>query len=282
MINKIREYMIINIGLFLVALEIHFIMVPNKLVTGGISGFAILTNYFFPKLSVGTLMIIVNIILFIAGLIFIGLEFGARTMYSSFFLSGMVWILQKFTPISKPLTDDILTQLILAMFMSALGMAIVFNENASTGGTDIIAKILNKYFNIDIGRAILMSDLLIVLSSIIVFGIKVGMYGVLGLLINSFIIDYMIQNFNVSKEIVVISDYSKDIKKYIVNDLGRGATVYNAKGAYTNEEKEVIRTILRKGEFIKLKKYINTIDEKAFITVNNISETFGHGFINLK
>lgn len=279
---KIKEYFFINLGLFLVAFEIHFIMIPNKLVAGGVSGFAIVANYFFPLLSVGTIMIILNLFLFVVGFIFIGFEFGAKTIYSSFALSGLVWILQKFCPIKTPFTDDILAQLILAMCISALGMAIVFNQNASTGGTDIIAKILNKYFNIDIGRAILISDLLIVLSSIIIFGIKVGIYGILGLIINSFIIDYMMQNFNINKETVVISQYSELIKKYIVVELNRGATVYAAKGAYTNDEREVIRTILRKNEFIKLKKYINSIDKNAFITVNNINETFGHGFIGIE
>lgn len=279
--KKIKEYILINLGLFLVALSIYLILAPNRLAPGGISGLAIVVNHFLPKIPVGALMMCSDIILFIIGFIFIGKEFGAKTIYSSFTLSGMVYLLQKYHPMKEPFSHDILAQLIFATCISAVGMAIVFQQNACTGGTDIIAKILNKYFNINLGKGVLMCDIIIAISSGFVFGIESGMYGVLGVFLNGIVIDKVIENLTLNKEVVIVSNNSDDIKEYIVNELERGATIYSAKGAFTNEEKEVIRTILGRKEFGKLKKYIKGIDENAFITVNHVHETFGEGFLNI-
>ncbi|PRR78006.1 hypothetical protein CLLI_21010 [Clostridium liquoris] len=279
--KKIKECVLINLGLLLVALPIYLILVPNRLAPGGISGLAIVVNNFLPNIPVGVLMMTSDMILFILGFIFIGAEFGAKTICSSFTLSGMVYLLQKIHPISKPFSNDILTQLIFATCMSAVGMAIVFQQNACTGGTDILAKILNKYFGINLGKAVLMCDIIIAISSGFVFGIESGMYGILGVFLNGIVIDKVIQNLTMNKEVVIVSNNSDYIKEYIVSQLERGATIYTAKGAFTNEDKEVIRTILGRKEFIKLKKYIKSIDENAFITVNQVHETFGEGFLNI-
>ncbi|NLZ49430.1 MAG: YitT family protein [Clostridiales bacterium] len=279
--QKLKEFLLINIGILLVALPIYYISVPHGLVTGGVSGLSIVINSLFPSISVGTLMIVLNIILFIIGFIFIGFNFGAKTIYSSLALSGIIWVLERIHPLSGPLTDDILIELIMAAILYAFGLAIVFMQDASTGGTDIIAKILNKYFDIDMGKSMLYADLLIVLFSFFTFGIKMAMYGILGIILNSFLIDYVMQSFQDTKEIVIISSKSKDITNYIVNTLDRGATIYTAKGAFTNNEKEVIRTVLNRKEYVKLKKYIQLLDKNAFITVNTVHATFGEGFIRL-
>lgn len=279
--QKLKEFLLINIGILLVALPIYYISVPHGLVTGGVSGLSIVINSLFPSISVGTLMIVLNIILFIIGFIFIGFNFGAKTIYSSLALSGIIWVLERIHPLSGPLTDDILIELIMAAILYTFGLAIVFMQDASTGGTDIIAKILNKYFDIDMGKSMLYADLLIVLFSFFTFGIKMAMYGILGIILNSFLIDYVMQSFQDTKEIVIISSKSKDITNYIVNTLDRGATIYTAKGAFTNNEKEVIRTVLNRKEYVKLKKYIQLLDKNAFITVNTVHATFGEGFIRL-
>ncbi|SCN25184.1 hypothetical protein N3C_2200 [Clostridium sp. N3C] len=279
--QKLKEFLLINIGILLVALPIYYISVPHGLVTGGVSGLSIVINSLFPSISVGTLMIVLNIILFIIGFIFIGFNFGAKTIYSSLALSGIIWVLERIHPLSGPLTDDILIELIMAAILYAFGLAIVFMQDASTGGTDIIAKILIKYFDIDMGKSMLYADLLIVLFSFFTFGIKMAMYGILGIILNSFLIDYVMQSFQDTKEIVIISSKSKDITNYIVNTLDRGATIYTAKGAFTNNEKEVIRTVLNRKEYVKLKKYIQLLDKNAFITVNTVHATFGEGFIRL-
>ncbi|RDI41888.1 YitT family protein [Falsibacillus pallidus] len=279
--KKLLTFININLGVLLVAINVHFFLSPNHLATGGVSGLSIVLNHLMPSISIGVFMIIANVALFIIGIIFLGFSFGTKTIYASFALSGMVWGLEQVAPLSHPLSDDILIQLIIGQCIAASGMAIVFNQRASTGGTDILAMILNKYFSIEIGKAVLFSDLLIALSSTFIFGPKVGMYAFFGVILNGLVIDYMLQKFNTNKEVVIISRYSNEIRSYIVQELGKGATIHTAKGAYNFEEKEVITTILGRKEFSKLKHYIISVDHKAFITVHNMNEILGQNFKRL-
>ncbi|CAM3373375.1 YitT family protein [Aeromicrobium ponti] len=279
--QKILSFLLINLGAFLVSINVHFFLSPNNLATGGVSGLSIIMNDLFPGLSIGTFMILVNIVLFLVGFIFLGSGFGAKTIYASFALSFYVWVLEKFAPISQPLSDDILIQLIIGQCIAATGMAIVFNQQASTGGTDIIAMIFNKYLNIEVGRGVLLADLSIALSSAILFGPQVGLYAFFGVIINGFVIDYALQEFNSNKEIVIISRHSDEIKTYIVHELGKGATIHIATGAFTSDQKEVITTILGRKDFTRLKGYITQVDNKAFITVHTMNEILGQNFKRL-
>lgn len=192
----------------------------------------------------------------------------------------MVTALEKIYPIvpGEPLMDDAFIQLIIASIMSAVGLSIAFKYRASTGGTDITGKILNKYFHIDLGKAVLFSDLLITLSA---FSLSFSsfIYGLFGIILNGVMIDYFLNKFNERKEVVIISEKCEEIKEYIMNVIEKGATIYIAKGAYTNQEKEVIRTVVNNKELINLKLYIKTLDPSAFITVNVIHETYGLGFL---
>ncbi|WLR51185.1 YitT family protein [Bacillus tianshenii] len=279
--KKLLSFLIMNLGALLVAVNVHFFLSPNNLATGGVSGLSILLHHLVPGLSIGLFMIMVNIALFIVGLIVLGFSFGAKTIYTSFALSFYVWLLEIVAPISQPLSDDILIQLIIGQCIAASGMALVFHQNASTGGTDILAMILNKYFSIEVGRGVLISDLAIATSSAFVFGAEVGMYAFFGVILNGLVIDYLLQQLNTNKEIVIISRESEEIKSYIVKELGRGATVHTAKGAFTSDNKEVITTILGRKDYMKLKKYIGLTDEKAFITVHNMNEILGQNFKRL-
>ncbi|MBU3127777.1 YitT family protein [Clostridium tagluense] len=274
----IKEYILITIGLALVAVGFYFFLVPNNLAVGGVSGLAMIINLYVPALSIGAIMLVLNLILFIIGFIFIGSSFGVKTIYSSLGLSGMIWILEKTCPMSGSITNDLFLELIFGILIGAVGLGMVFNQNASTGGTDIIAKILYKYFHLDIGKALLLSDFLVTILAGIAFGPKIGMYALLGVIINGFTIDAVIAGMNICKKVEVVSSRGEEIKRYIIEELGRGATLYTAKGAYTNEEKEVITTVLGKKEFIKLKIYIKEIDKKAFIITYNVHEILGEGF----
>ncbi|GCD10778.1 YitT family protein [Clostridium tagluense] len=274
----IKEYILITIGLALVAVGFYFFLVPNNLAVGGVSGLAMIINLYVPALSIGAIMIVLNLILFVIGFIFIGSSFGVKTIYSSLGLSGMIWILEKTCPMSGSITNDLFLELIFGILIGAVGLGMVFNQNASTGGTDIIAKILYKYFHLDIGKALLLSDFLVTILAGIAFGPKIGMYALLGVIINGFTIDAVIAGMNICKKVEVVSSRGEEIKRYIIEELGRGATLYTAKGAYTNEEKEVITTVLGKKEFIKLKIYIKEIDKKAFIITYNVHEILGEGF----
>ncbi|MBZ4664133.1 MAG: YitT family protein [Caloramator sp.] len=280
--KAIKEYILITLGIFLVAVGIYYFLVPSNLAAGGVSGLAIVINQFFPSIPVGLLMLGMNIILFIIAFIVIGSNFGAKTIYSSLGLSGMIWVLEKLYPISQPMVDDLLLQLLFGILISGIGMGIVFNQNASTGGTDIIAKIINKFFHIDIGKSLLLSDFLITLAAGLTFGPKIGMYALLGVVINGFVIDNVIQGLNVCKQVTIISSKSEEIKKYIIEELGRGVTIYDGRGAFTGEKKEVLMTIISRKEFIKLREYIKELDKRAFISVSNVHEVLGEGFTELE
>ncbi|MBU3129535.1 YitT family protein [Clostridium tagluense] len=279
--TKIKEFVLINIGMIMVSAGMYFFLMPNNLATGGANGLAIVINKFIGGLSVGWIMIIINLFLFVIAFIIIGKSFGGKSVYASFGVSGIIIVFQKFIPIKNPLTGDIFLELVFGILISGIGMAIVFNQNASTGGTDILAKILNKYFHINLGKGVLMCDLIITIMAAFAFGIKLSLYAMLGVIINGYVIDNIIDGINVCKEVTIISKNSHKIRKYIREDLEKTCTIYNGVGDFSNENKEVLVVILGRREFITLKKFINSVDKDAFITVNNIYEAFGDGFKSL-
>jgi len=276
--KRIIDFLLINLGLLLVGIGICLFKIPNNFATGGVSGLAIIFSSFFPKIDVGPMMLIINIVLIIAGYFLIGSDFGSKTVYSSFALSGIVWIIQKLFPLQQPLTDDMLLELVYSIIFPAVGSAIVFNCNASTGGTDIAAKVLSKYTKLNIGKTLLITDFLIALGAGAVFGVKIGLYSVLGLIIKAFMIDFVIEGLNVSKQMVIISSKYQEIRHYIVNQLKRGATIYKAEGAFTNQPEIVISTIVSRRQALKLRSFIKSIDSQAFISISNTSEIIGKGF----
>ncbi|MFD1020750.1 YitT family protein [Thalassobacillus hwangdonensis] len=281
MLKKVWSFLLMNLGAFAVATNVHFFLSPNDLATGGVSGLSIVLDKVVPGLSLGIIMIILNIILFVVGLIFLGFQFGAKTIYASFALSFMVWGLEVYAPMEQALSDDILIQLIIGQIIAASGMALVFHQGASTGGTDILAMILNKYFSIDVGKGVLFSDIAIAASSIFLFGPTVGMYAFFGVILNGIVIDYALQQFDDNKEIVIISKESDEVRSFIVEQLGKGATIHTARGAFNYEDKEVITTILGRKDFTRLKKYISAVDQTAFITVHSMNEILGQNFKRL-
>lgn len=278
--SKLKNFSLILLGTFLVAFGTYFFLAPNEIAAGGISGAAIIINSIFPKVPIGILMMAMEVILFTIGIIVIGPVFGGKTVFCSFTISGMMLLLEWLFP-KHPLSNDVLVQLIFGILISGLGMGIVFNQGASTGGTDIIGKIINKYFKISIGKSVLIPDIVVTAAASLVFGIDKGLYAILGVIINSTIIDKVIKSINTYKHVAIISNEGEKIKSYIVDKLERSATVYYAKGAYKNNEREVITTVISRKEFFKLKEYISLIDDRAFITVNEINEVLGEGFQNI-
>lgn len=279
--KNIMSFLLILLGGLLVAVGTYFFLAPNHIAAGGISGAAIIINSVFPSIPIGASMMCMEIVLFITGIIVIGPIFGGRTIFCSFSISGMVLLLEKLYPNVKPLGSDVLVQLIFGILICGLGMGIVFNQNASTGGTDIIAKIINKYFKISIGKSLLASDIVITMAAIAVFGLDKGFYAILGVILSATVIDKVIASLNTYKQVAIISTEGNEIRKYIVDQLERSATIYYAKGAYQNHEKEVITTIVDRKQFLKLKDYIRNIDDRAFITVNEVNEVLGEGFAEI-
>lgn len=277
--ESIKEFALITIGIFLVAISVVYFFEPNNIAAGGITGLAIVINHYIPFISIGPLVLMMDAILFIVALIVLGAKFGAKTIYSSFLLSTSMWIMQTFIPIN--ITNDLMLATIFGTLISAVGMAIVFNANASTGGTDIIAKILNKFFHIEIGKSLLIVDFLVTLLGAVTFGINIGLYGLLAVIINGVVIDNIIAGFKTKSEITIISEKNKEISKFILDDLERGCTFIKGIGGFTGKDTSILYTVLDRNEFIKLKNKIKEIDKNAFITVGEVHEVMGEGFIGI-
>ncbi|AYD41461.1 YitT family protein [Clostridium fermenticellae] len=266
---------------FLVAFGTYFFLKPCNIAAGGISGAAIIINSIFHNIPIGMIMMGFEIFFFTLGIIVIGPVFGGKTIFCSFSISIIIWIMQNMYPNVKSFSNDTLMQLIFGILICGAGMGIVFNKNASTGGTDIIAKIINKYTKISIGKCVLIPDITVAIFATIVFGVDKGMYAILGIILNSTIIDRVIISLNTYKHVAIISSKGEEIKNYIMKELDRSATIYSAKGAYKNDENEVITTVLDRKQFLRLKEYIVKIDDKAFITVNEVNEVLGEGFSSM-
>lgn len=277
--KNIKEFALITIGILLVAISVVYFFEPNNIAAGGITGLAIVINHYIPFISIGPLVLMMDAVLFVIALIVLGAKFGAKTIYSSVLLSVSMWLMQTFIPIN--ITNDLMLATIFGTLISAGGMAIVFNANASTGGTDIIAKILNKFFHIEIGKSLLMVDFLVTLLGAITFGINMGLYGLLSVIINGVVIDNIIAGFKTKIEITIISDKNKDISKFILNDLERGCTFIKGVGGFTGKDTALLYTVLDRSEFIKLKNKIREIDKNAFITVGEVHEVMGEGFMGI-
>jgi uncharacterized membrane-anchored protein YitT (DUF2179 family) len=278
MMQKIKSMLLIHLGIVMVSVGLYFFLMPNNLAVGGANGMAIVINHFIPTFSVGLLMLSINLILFVASFIFIGNSFGTKTIYVSIGISSLIILLEKLYPLSSSLTGDLFLELIIGILISGAGIGIVFIQNASTGGTDIISRILHKYLQIDLGKGILLSDLTITLSAAFAFGFKLSMYATFGVIINGIIIDGIIQGINTRKEVTIVSQKFKEINGFIMNDLNRGSTLLSAEGGFTSEEKKIIIAVMGRRDFGKLKNFIQIADPNAFVYLKSTHEVFGEGF----
>lgn len=276
--KKVKEYAIITLGIILVALSLEFFFFPNGIASGGISGLALILKDLF-GISTGTVMIISNIVLFIIAFIFLGGAYGVKSIYAAFSLSFLLSGIEKFEV--SGITDNPMLATIFGSAIIAMGSAMVFSQGASTGGTSIIASILSKYCNMDIGKGVLISDSVVIILAIYTFGIELGLFGLLSVYLAGNLIDKFIDGFNSCKQVYVFTDKEELIVEYIKNDIDRGCTVFKGKGGYSGKENTMILTVLDRKGFIKLKGFIRKNDPSAFITVNETSAVFGQGFTSL-
>lgn len=276
--KTIKSYLLITFGTILAAAGIYFFKFPNNFTTGGISGLSLILGSVVPDISSGTFVLITDVILLIAGFAFVGGSFGFKTVYSSLLFSFTIVVFEKLFPMTAPLTDQPFMELIYAVLLVALGSSIVFNTGASMGGTDITAMILKKYTEIDIGKALLICDGVIASMSFLVFDIKTGMFSLMGLLVKTTAIDMFIENFTLCKFFVIVTTKSDEICEYIMKIMNHGATVTDAKGAFTNTGKKLVLVACRRGEALPLKKKVKQIDPDAFTFITNTSEIIGKGF----
>ena len=275
--SKLKNFSLLTISTLIMAVGIYFFKFANNFTFGGITGIAVLVAKFLP-ISASDFSFVVNILLLIIGWIVLGKSFAEKTAYSTILLSVSLSLLERIYPMSHPLTNEPLLELIFAILLPALGSAILFNIGASSGGTDVIAMILKKYTSVDIGKGLMISDLIFTLAGFLVFNVKTGLYSLFGLIMRSALIDNFIESFNRSKYFHVVTSNATCICDFIQNDLQRGATIVNATGAFTGDDKYIILTVLSTSQAVKLRNFIKEHDPKAFLLVSNTSEIIGKGF----
>ena len=275
--SKLKNFSLLTISTLIMAVGIYFFKFANNFTFGGITGIAVLVAKFFP-ISASDFSFVVNILLLIIGWIVLGKSFAEKTAYSTILLSVSLSLLERIYPMSHPLTNEPLLELIFAILLPALGSAILFNIGASSGGTDVIAMILKKYTSVDIGKGLMISDLIFTLAGFLVFNVKTGLYSLFGLIMRSALIDNFIESFNRSKYFHVVTSNATCICDFIQNDLQRGATIVNATGAFTGDDKYIILTVLSPSQAVKLRNFIKEHDPKAFLLLSNTSEIIGKGF----
>lgn len=272
-----KNFLLLTASTLIMAVGIYFFKFANNFTFGGITGFAVLVAKFTP-LSASDFSFVANILLLVVGWIILGKSFAAKTAYSTILLSVTLSLFERVYPMSHPLTNEPLLELIFAILLPALGSAILFNIGASSGGTDVIAMILKKYTSVDIGRGLMISDVLFTLCAFFVFDVKTGLYSLLGLIMRSALIDNFIESLNRSKYFHVVCSYSKPICNFIEKNLVRGATIVNAKGSFTGDNKYIILTVLSPSQAVKLRNFIKENSPGAFLLISNTSEIIGKGF----
>lgn len=275
--NKLKNFLLMTLGCILLAFGVYFFKIPNGFATGGVTGVATVLAKIIP-VTPGVLIWGFNIALMIIGFIFLGRQNGIKTVYCSMFYSAITYLLELLIPLTSPLTDQPFLELVYAMLLTSIGSAMIFNANASSGGTDIVALILKKYTAIDVGKALLIVDFFVAASSFAVFGIKTGLYSLLGLFAKAFIVDAVIENLNTCKYFVVITGEREKISEFIIKNLHHGVTVSTVIGEYTKEEKTMIHTVCKRSEAVRLRSKIKEIDSHAFIIITTSSEIIGRGF----
>ena len=278
MVEDAKFFVLLNLGLIATAMGIALFKTPNHFAFGGTSGLSIILSTLFPQWNVGFFMWIVNAILVLLGFAFLGVKSMGWTIYSSFALSFFVSLCEQIWPLTAPLTHDVFLELCYAVILPAVGSAIVFNIGASTGGTDIVAMILHKYTSLEIGRALLISDLAIVLVGAYLYGPTTGLYCILGMVLKTTVVDSAIESINLRKVCTVVTTNPGPVRDFIVKELNRSATEERAEGAYTHEEKWVLMTVLTRGQAQHLRRFVRRNDPHAFITIVNSSEIVGKGF----
>ena len=278
----IKEYSILTVGILLVVFGVYFFKFPNNFAIGGVTGLAmIVSDLSGGVLSSATIVTIVNSILLVIGLIVIGKDFGIKTIYGSLLLSFALQVLEVVYPMSAPFTDQPVLELAFAVGLPAVGAAILFNIGGSTGGTDIVAMILKKFTSFDIGQALFCSDVVLTLLAFPTFGVQTGLLSFFGLILKSTLVDMVIESMNLCKYFTVICDDASAISDYIVHTLKRSATVCDATGAFSGQNKKVILTVMNRSQAVQLRQFIRTEEPGAFILITNTSEIIGRGFRGL-
>lgn len=269
--NSIKELAIITVGNVIVAAAVFFFMLPSHVPVGSGAALAMVLSNFIP-LSVSTITLIMNVGLLIIGFLLIGPEFGAKTVYCSILMPVVMGVFEKIFPNFQSITQDPLLDVICYILVVGVGLAILFSRNASSGGLDIVAKIMNKYLKLDLGKAMSTSGIVVALSSALCYDSKTVVLSLLGTYFGGMIVDHFIFGINIKRRVCVISDHLDPIVDYVLHDLHSGATLNEIIGAYDHTPRTEMITIVDKNEYKQLMDYVRKVDPKAFVTVYSVSD----------
>lgn len=269
--ETVWEFAMITIATTIVAAAVFFFLIPSHVSVGSISGLAIVIGNFIP-LPISAITMILNVALLIVGFLFVGREFGGKTVYTSILLPVVIGIFEKIFPNNTSITADSFLDMICYVFVVSIGLAMLFNRNASSGGLDIVAKLMNKFLHMDLGNAMSVSGMVVALSSALVYDKKTVVLSVLGTYLNGIVLDHFIFGFNLKKRVCIVSQKEEEIRNFILHELHSGATVYEAYGAYNLQPRREIITIVDKNEYAKLMSFIEKTDPTAFVTVYTVNK----------
>lgn len=267
----IKETSILTVAVAIIAAAVYFFLVPSHASVSSISGLGIVLSNFIP-LPLSVITMILNVVLLIIGFFTCGREFGVKTVYTSVMLPLFLGVFEGIFPDFGSMTNSQELDVLCYILVVSVGLSILFNRNASSGGLDIVAKIMNKYLHMDLGKAMSLSGMCVALSAALVYDKKTVVLSVLGTYFNGLVLDHFIFNHNVKRRVCIITKKEEELRQFIIHDLHSGATIYESIGAYNMEKRNEIITIVDKGEYQKLMNYMNREDPKAFITVYTVSD----------
>ncbi len=273
-----KEYALLTLGTVIMAVGTYFFKFPNNFSTGGVTGLAVVLARYFPMISRADFVMIFNVALLGLGVAVFGKSFAGKTVYVSLLMSALTWVMERMIPMAAPMTNQPLLELIFAVSLPAVGSAMLFNLDASSGGTDIVAMVLRKYTSLDIGKALICSDLVITLAACVAFGMETGLFSILGLVMKSLLVDMVLENINTHKYFHIITTKPQAIEEFITNTLHRGATELHGEGAYTHVGRTVLLTVMNRHEAVLLRRYVRQVDPGAFVLIINTGEIVGNGF----
>lgn len=269
--NIIKETSILTVAVAIIAAAVYFFLVPSHASVSSISGLGIVLSNFIP-LPLSAITMILNVVLLIIGFFTCGREFGVKTVYTSVMLPLFLGVFERIFPDFGSMTNSQELDVLCYILVVSVGLSILFNRNASSGGLDIVAKIMNKYLHMDLGKAMSLSGMCVALSAALVYDKKTVVLSVLGTYFNGLVLDHFIFDHNIKRRVCIITKKEEELRQFIIHDLHSGATIYESIGAYNMEKRNEIITIVDKGEYQKLMNYMNREDPKAFITVYTVSD----------
>lgn len=276
--NTLRKVIITTFASIIVSAGVYFFMIPYNLTIGGTAGLSIALAKFMPGIPVGAFQLGINVILFILAFLLIGSEFGGLSIYATVVLSIALIVFEKLIPNVQPVVDTPFMSMIIGVGVTAIGIALTLNQNASTGGTDIVGKILNKYMHVDLSVGVFIADFSVVVMGYFAYGINAAMYALVGILFNAVVIDKVLTGYKTRIKVYINSRFWEGINEFIVHELVRGSTLYEVKGGYNKSERVMVETILTRPEYIKLMNFIREFDDTAFVNVATVNEVSGEGF----